>query len=480
MSKKLYDIFERVAVRNPGKVAFHFTDRSITYQALQESIRECESELIRIGVEEGTKVLLQMEEPEIFACMILAIWKLHALFIPIEKKVTDEELIRVKEESKCNFYITTFGSSGDLNYLKGHYAFVRYQKIIQKEVSCQEETALMFYTSGTTGLPKCVAFNHVAMTNNVMTVAEKMNLSAEDVFYTPLALTLPATITTVLLPSLCCGTALFISETQLPRVILRNIESNLITVFFAVPYMYELMIETMNTAENNPFKNVRVCVSSSAFMKPHIFEQFYKKTNLFIHSIYCSSEAGAITYNDGEDLETIKNSVGRPLPGVQVQILADGKEAEENESGEIIVSGVSMSNGYFNRPQLHKEVFLECGVKTGDLAYKDKNGFITLCGRISDVINVAGYLVNPKEVEDLIITMDGIAEAVVYAVSKDVIGEYVAAKVILKDKHQVISEQDIIKYCSQHMSNYKVPRKIEFVESIQAGRYGKKVRKYKV
>lgn len=478
MGKKLYDIFEKVVASSTEKAAFYFANRSITYRVLQKSILECERELIRIGIKEGTKVLLQMEEPEVFACMILSIWKLHGVFIPIEKKVTDEELIRAKEESNCDFYITVSGTSDYFKNMEGNFAFVQYEKIVhEKTIPCEEGTALMFYTSGTTGLPKCVAFSHDAMTNNIITVAEKMNLSTEDIFYTPLVLTLPATITTVLLPALCSGTSLFISDTQLPRVILKNIRTNSITVFFAVPYMYELMIQMMNREEDNFFANVKVCVSSSAFMKPYIFEQFYEKTDLFIHSIYCSSEAGAITYNDAKDLETIKNSVGRPLPGVQIQIFMRGDVAKENEIGEIVISGANMSSGYFDRPELQKEVFLKSGVKTGDLACKDKNGFLILHGRISDVINVAGYLVNPKEVEDLILTMDGIADVVVYGVSKDIVGECIAAKIILEDCQKTMNEQDIIKYCSQHLSNYKVPRKIEFVESIPTGRYGKKVRK---
>lgn len=481
MSKKLYDIFEKVASSIPEKVAFNFAEQSITYQEFKENILECEKELIRIGVLKGTKVLLQVEEPEVFACMIFSIWKLQAIFIPIEKKVKDDELLRAKEESNCDFFITTLGTLDTLTRMEGKFSNLQFEKVShEKKIPCDKDTALMFYTSGTTGLPKCVAFNHDAMTNNIMTVATKMNLSAEDIFYTPLELTLPATITTVLLPALCSGTELFIRKTQLPRAVLGNIRTNSITIFFAVPYMYELMLQFMSTSKDNAFENVKVCISSSAFMKPYIFEQFYQTTNLFIHSIYCSSEAGAITYNDAEDLETIKNSVGRPLPGVHVQIYTGDKEALNDEDGEIVVSGANMSSGYFNRPELNKEVFLERGVNTGDLGCKDKNNFLVLRGRISDVINVAGYLVNPKEVEDLIVTMDEIAEAVVYAVSKDVIGECIVAKVILKDKQKTISEQDIINYCSKHMSNYKVPRNIEFVESIQTGRYGKKVRKFKV
>lgn len=484
MSEKLYDIFEKVVQGNPEKPAFQFEDRSVTYQELHQNILECEKELNQIGVKEGTKILLQMEEPELFACLILSIWKMHAIFIPIEKKVTGEELLRAKEESNCDFYMTTITDSQEpegYKNLEGKFSSVQYENVLHdKVIPCEKDTALMFYTSGTTGLPKCVSFKHDAMTNNIMTVAEKMNLTPVDVFYTPLVLTLPATITTVLLPALCCGTALFIRDTQLPRAVLKNIKTNPITVFFAVPYMYELMIQIMSGNKDNAFEQVKVCVSSSAFMKPQIFEQFYQKTELFIHSIYCSSEAGAITYNDATDIETIKNSVGRPLPGVKVLILNDQKEAEVGEDGEIVVSGLSMSNGYFNRPELKKAVFKEIGVKTGDLACKDENGFITLRGRISDVINVAGYLVNPKEVEDLIVTMDGVKEAVVYAESKEVVGECIAAKVILKDKNQPISEADIIRYCSQHLSNYKIPRIIEFVDSIQTGRYGKKVRKFKV
>lgn len=479
MNNRLLDIFENVANSNPENVAFDYSNKKITYQEFQTMIAAYEQELIRIGVKKETKVLLQVEEPETFAGLIFAIWKLQALFIPVEKKVAGKELARAKEESNCEFYLTTLASQDGMENMDGDLAYISYEKIIhEKTIPCAQDTALMFYTSGTTGLPKCVSFLHDAMRNNIMRVAEKMELSAGDVFYTPLALTLPATITTVLLPALCSGTTLFVSNTQLPRAVLKAIRTNNVTVFFAVPYMYELMLQIMNQSDSNPFEDVRVCVSSSAFMKPYIFEQFYEKTDLLIHSIYCSSEAGAITYNDAEDLKRIKESVGRPLPGVKVSIYAGQEEAKGDEEGEIVVSGANISNGYFNRPELTEKVFLQRGISSGDLANMDQDNFLYLRGRISDVINVAGYLVNPKEVEDMIVTMDGVAEVVVYAEKRDMLGECIAAKVILENKDKEITEQDIIRYCTEHMSNYKVPRKIEFVDSIQTGRYGKKVRKF--
>lgn len=481
MEERLPARIEGNFVKYKDKAALIWKQKVITYYQLQERVLETALLLQELGVEKNTKILLLVEDTYDFITIWLAIWRCNAIPIPLEPKVTDTEVGFGVESSKCQFVFSNrqiYLLANGLNENRGKVLteYVCYKTAYARECN-QEDIALFFYTSGTTGRPKCVIFSHQAMYHNVTSLCAAAKMKSKDVFLTPISPFLPASLATVVLPALVLGGTLVVSDSVLPGKLLRMMDNYQATVFFAVPFIYKNMLIAMENRDGKMFQSVQLWLTSSASMEGRIYEEYYNKYDICIHSIYCSSECGAITYNPSLNLDDIKQSVGKVLHGVCVKILdEDGNNAAPDEIGEIVVRGKNIFSGYYQREELMENVLINNWVRTGDLGSISKDGLVRLEGRISDTVNIAGYLVNPAEVENIILTYKNISDVLVYAEKNADMEEIIAAKIILKNESGILDYDDLYSYCAQYLSIHKIPKRIEIVSSFNIGRYGKKKR----
>ncbi|HEY9062633.1 MAG TPA: class I adenylate-forming enzyme family protein [Pseudobacteroides sp.] len=485
INASLLEIIEESFNKYADRIAIDYENTTATYKELKEKTICWSMEMESIGIKFKNRVLLAIDSHIDFIAVWIALWKLNCIPIPMEATATALELERAAKESQCEFIIASsicgIAETQVVNKLPSHiqptWTYIQVKSMSSSRIP--EDAALFFYTSGTTGLPKCVVFDHQAMKENVISLAEKINLSEEDVFFTPLSPMLPATIATAVLPALSKGAALITVKNPIPGKLLRKIVDKKVTVFFAVPYMYDIITTAMSVRQEDAWNNIRLCLTSSAFMEAHIFEKFYSLTSIPIRSIYCSSEGGAVTYNDAEDIIKVRSSVGRPLQGVELIIVnGEGREANPGEIGEIYVAGSHLAAGYYNKLELQEIVFSPQGIRTGDLGAFDSEGYLTLHGRASETINVSGHLVNPGEVEEVIAEIAAISEVVVYSKADEHLGECIASKIVLNDDCTNLSTDEILDFCSKKLNHYKLPRHIEFVKELPKSRYGKKVRTF--
>ncbi len=481
MEERLLVRIKNNFVKYKDKSALIWKQEVITYHQLQERVAEIAILLQAVGVGKNTKVLLLVEDSYDFITMWLAIWMCNAIPIPLEPKLTDNEVGYGVESGKCQFIFSDrpicFSAEGLIESTEKLLTdYICYKTTYAREDGL-EDIALFFYTSGTTGLPKCVMFSHQAMYNNVMSLCVDAKMKSEDVFFTPISPFLPASLATVVLPALALGGTLIISNSALPGKLLRMISDYQVTVFFAVPFVYKNMLIAMESRDRRMFQTVKLWLTSSASMEGRIYDEYYNKYDVCIHSIYCSSECGAITYNPSQNLDDNRQSVGKALAGVYIKIIDEnGNEAASGEMGEIVVSGKNIFSGYYQREELLKQVLINNWVRTGDLGSVNEDGFVRLEGRISDTVNIAGYLVNPTEVENVIIAYKNISDVLVYAAQNADREEIIAAKVILEDESETLDYDDLYVYCAQNLSSHKIPKRIEIVTSFNVGRYGKKKR----
>lgn len=474
MKENLISKIEENFEMYPNKLALVWKDKEITYQQLQRRTLETAGMLRQIGIKRNTKVLLSLKDSYDFITMWIALWMCNAIPIPMEAKVTDNEIGYAVESGKCQF-IFADRQMNSLTEISFSLCFC-YKTSYETDDS-GKDIALFFYTSGTTGLPKCVMFSHQAMYNNIFSLCDAAQMGSDDVFLTPISPFLPASLATVVLPSLALGATLIISHSALPGKLLKMMNDYRATAFFAVPFVYKNMLPAMESRERKLFQSVRLWLTSSANMESRIYDEYYSKYDIYIHSIYCSSECGAITYNSSQNIDEMKTSVGKPLGGVSIKIInEDGKEVGFGETGEIVVRGKNIFSGYYQKDDLMKRVFVDNWVRTGDLGSVNQNGFVWLEGRISDTINIAGYLVNPMEVENIILTYKGISDALVYAEQNEDREEIIAVRVVLENGQKIIDYDDFYTHCSKYLSSHKIPKRIEMVASINVGRYGKKKR----
>jgi long-chain acyl-CoA synthetase len=473
-------LFERACHRFPGHTALRFTKVHLTYAQLAQRVEDWNKELTLLGFQPSERVLIAVNEPLDFIAIWFALWREGCIPVPLETSITSVELTRALDESRAHWFLTSIPThlealesvnTGTFS-TQPAWAFARLDPEPVEKIA--PDTALFFYTSGTTGTPKCVVFDHAAMAANVVSLVEVIELSENDVLLTPLSPMLPAALATAVLPTLCVGATLVLPSSPIPGQILRRIAATGASVFFAVPYLYELLSTAMTLRKKNVWSNVRLCLSSSAFLDNSLFDKFHGLTHLPIRSIYCSSEAGACTFNDATDLALIRDSVGRPLTGVELRVAdVDGQAVSSGDEGQILARGSHAASGYFCRPDLQQQVFDGGWVKTGDLGAIDRTGYLRLSGRLSDTINVSGHLVNPREVEEVLLNHPAVAEALVYGLQDPQMGQVVAARVVTVDTEGLPDRDELLRLCTSTLSHYKVPRHIDFARKLPKSRYGK-------
>ena len=442
-----------------------------TYSDIRRNMERWKLVLDNCGIKKRDKVVVNIKKTIDFVGIYFALCELDCIMIPIDDSTNSDVIANVINSSNAHAVISTekLVLKDCIKEIPISFGYTCYCTG-KGEDDIPLDIMQMLYTSGTTGLPKCVMYSKENMANNILILAQTLGLSEKDVIYTPISLMLPAALNTVLMPALLSGTRIYVSKSTIPGKVLRNVIDQKVTVFFAVPFYYKLLSDS-ELCTTETWKNVRLCLTSSAYLSEEDFLRFYNKSGQGLHSIYCSSEAGTIAYNDATDIASLKKYVGRPLKGCEISLMDENEQGE----GEIVVKGGMISSKYYHNEELNNKVFSNGWIKTGDFGAFNEDGYLEIKGRLTETINIAGHLVNPLEVEQVIMKNDSVEDVVAYKFRNDADNDMLGVKVVIKQGHS-LQERDIIKCCEEALPNYKVPKKVQFVSSIDTGRYGKKKR----
>ena len=266
-----------------------------------------------------------------------------------------------------------------------------------------------------------------------------------------------------------CATIILQRRFKLEQV-LQTIAAERITMFFGVPTVYIKLLNVDKSAYD--FSSVRYYFSAAAPMPVEISQRWQQKHGLVIHEGYGLTETSPCAcYNN--DLKYKQGSIGTPIENVEVKIVnSQGKSLPSGELGEIAIKGPNVMLGYWNRPQDTAEVIKDNWFHTGDIGRMDEDGYFYIVDRLKDMVNISGFNVYPTEVENVIYQHQAVAEVAVYGVPDLVKGEMVRANIVLKPGH-TLTEEQIIKFCSERMATYKMPKAFKFVRSIPKNPTGK-------
>ncbi len=342
-----------------------------------------------------------------------------------------------------------------------------------------EDPWVICYTGGTTGLPKGAILNYRAMTWNSINTVMSWGLRSDDVVphYMPLFHT--GGINVMLLPIVHIGgTTIFCKGFDVDQLF-DQIGNLGITFFFGVPAMLLMMIQHPLWESLN-FSNVRLAMAGGGNCPKIVYEAFWKKGVEFKEG-YGLTEAGPNTFWLPKD--EVKNkigSVGRPLFHVDVKIVnVAGQELGSNQVGELMVRGPHVFGGYWNQPEATDSVMENGWLHTGDLAKVDEDGCYYIVGRLKDMIKSGGENIYPAEIEDILHSHPGIAEAAVIPLPDEKWGEVGCAVVARKLKSK-ITEETLILWMRDQMAHYKVPKTVVFVGSLPKTGANKVDKKYLV
>ncbi len=346
-----------------------------------------------------------------------------------------------------------------------------------------DDLAVLQYTGGTTGLSKGAMLTHRNLLANAMQTrwwtpkaqeAQEISLCVAPFFHSygatvGMNLSIYAAATMVLVPRFKASD------------VVKTIRQYHPTLFPGIPTMYLALLRQVGK-HTDYLGSVKYCISGAAPLPAKVQTDFEHVTGGKLVEGYGLSEAAPVTHCNPLTDDRRNGSIGLPLADVDCCILdpASGKQMPVGEIGEIVVKGPNIMQGYWNRPEETKAIFTEDGwMRTGDLGRVDEEGFFYVAERKKDMIIASGFNVYPREVEEVLFEHPAVSEAAVVGVPDEYRGETVVAFVVLKAKITPSEElrRDILAYCKQNLTAYKVPKILEFRESLPKSLIGKVLRR---
>jgi acyl-CoA synthetase (AMP-forming)/AMP-acid ligase II len=334
--------------------------------------------------------------------------------------------------------------------------------------------AAIIYTSGTTGRPKGVTLSQRNLVSNVRSIIEYLKLTEADSCVNVLPFYYSYG-NSVLHTHLAVGGKIVLENSLMyPRKVLESIATHRATGFYGVPSTYALLLDRGGITDHD-LSSLRYITQAGGAMSPALtgrLRSALDNTRIFI--MYGQTEATArISYLPPERLSDKTGSVGIPIPGVVITVRDEqGADLQPGYKGEIFVTGDNVMLGYWGDEEATSSVLADGWLKTGDMGHIDQDGFLYIDGRRSDIIKSGAHRINPREIEEVISELDGVSEVVVVGVADEMLGQIIKAVIIPRD-HKVITKKDVQARCRAGLASYKVPKIVEFAESLPKTASGK-------
>jgi len=340
------------------------------------------------------------------------------------------------------------------------------------------DLALLAYTSGTSGQPKGAMLTHDNLHANLeqmkdLPVATKQS----DIVLCVLPLFHIFGLNVVINLAVEAGATTVLLERFEPSAAVEAIRRHGVTSVAAAPPAYVAWLGLPEEVSARDFATVRVAASGAAPLPVQVLDGFAKRFGLTIWEGYGLTETAPTLTSTSVGGVAKPNSVGRPLPGIQIRLIAeDGDDAEEGDPGEVVVRGPNVFRGYWNRPAETEAAFMDGWFRTGDVAITDGDGDLYLVDRKRDLILVSGFNVYPKEVEDVLSAHEKVADVAVVGVPDHYHGEQVKAVVTPRPGADPTAEE-LIAWCRTRLAPYKVPAILDFADLIPRNAAGKVLRR---
>jgi long-chain acyl-CoA synthetase len=483
----LADILAESAEANGDRVAIKLDDAELPYKFLNAAACGVANLLAEKGVEAGDRVGIMLPNVPYFPVIYYGVLKLGAVVVPMNVLLKKREVgFYLKDpEAKVLFAWHDFAeaaeagaadSDADLVLVKpGEFEELigSHDHTFETADRADDDTAVILYTSGTTGTPKGAELTHSNLRRNVEGFAGFTDIDETGVILGALPLFHSFGQTCGLNAAIKTGACLTLIPRFDPGKALEIIQRDKVTVFEGVPTMYAAML---NHPDRDSFdvSSLELCASGGSAMPVEVMRAFEEAFDCKVLEGYGLSETSPVASFNHPDRERKPGSIGTPIAGVEMKVVDDdGGEVAQGEPGEIVIRGHNVMKGYWNRADATAESITDDGwFKTGDMATIDSDGYFFIVDRKKDLIIRGGYNVYPREIEEVIYEHPAVAECAVVGVPHDELGEEVGAAVSLKDGESV-SEDDLRAHVKENVAAYKYPRQIWFVDELPKGPTGK-------
>jgi malonyl-CoA/methylmalonyl-CoA synthetase len=489
----LYAAFRAAFPKDASRVCLE-TDkgRAVTYAEIEEKSGRIAALLDKLGVKPGERVTVQIDKSPEALFLYLACLRAGVIYMPLNSGYTAAELDYFLSDATPALVVSTPKAFEEMRALaakagcrtvltldaEGHGSLTEQAQALAPRAdiaaTAADDVAAMLYTSGTTGRSKGALLTHRSLISNAETLVGSWGFTEQDV----LLHTLPIFHVHGLFVAFGCA---LLSRAKMLFHPAFDAEKALsamgrATVFMGVPTYYTRLLASPELSRAK-VANMRLFVSGSAPLLAETFSAFHQRTGHHILERYGMTETGMNTSNPLAG-ERRLGTVGFPLPGIELRIADDqGKEVAKGETGIIEVRGPNVLKGYWNNPEKTSAAFRPDGFFiTGDVAQLDKDGYVTIVGRASDMIISGGYNVYPKEIETVIDALPGVGESAVIGVPHPDFGEGVVAVIRTLPGKDHPAEAEIVATLKSQLAGYKVPKKLVFVEDLPRNAMGKVVK----
>lgn len=493
-------LLEMSARRNPGKVAVMLDDVRLRYAEVNGAANKIANSLVAMGVKQGDKVAIMLPNTPHFVICYYAILKVGATVVPLNVLFKRHEVEYHLKDSDAVALVVWEGFLGEA--VEGFSATEQCRSLVVAQApgsqaalpdgatpltalmadtsplfdtvqTMPDDTAVILYTSGTTGRPKGAELSHFNMMFNAMVSADKLlQISPDTISLATLPLFHSFGQTCVMNATLMAGGTITMLPRFEPQRAFEIMQRDKVTLFAGVPTMYFYLLN-FPSADQYDLSSLRYCCSGGSAMPVEVMLAFNKKYGVTILEGYGLSETSPVASFNQLDRPTKPGSIGTPIWGVEMDVVdLEGRPVAEGELGEIVIRGHNVMKGYYKRPDATAESIKRGWFHTGDIAYRDSDGFYFIKDRVKDMIIRGGFNVYPREVEEVLYAHPAIAEAAVIGVPDPALGEEIKAVVSCKPG-QSVTEQEVIDYCKEQLAAYKYPRSVEVRETLPKTATGK-------
>ncbi len=489
MSLNLGSILMAAAQDRPEHPAIRLGERSLSYAELDRAARGVATGLRERGIAPGSQVAVMIPNVPEFTIAYYGILYAGCAVVPLNVLLSAPEVTYHIEDSEAQLLIAhplfgepaATGANGagvPVAWVDGEAdddlpAMAAVAPLPAFHETSPDDTAVILYTSGTTGKPKGAELSHANLFVNCAVVVPKLlPLGKDDVALATLPLFHSFGQTCIQNATIATGGTFTLLPRFTPEEAMEIMERDKVTLFAGVPTMYFALLHHEG-ARQPDLSSLRYCMAGGAPMPVEVMKAFEAKFGVEILEGYGLSETSPVASFNQPDKPRTPGSIGYPVWGVEMAILDDKDQPlPDGERGEICIRGHNIMKGYWNRPEATAETMRSGWFHSGDIGIRDPGGSYRIVDRVKDMILRGGFNVYPREVEEVLYAHPAVVEAAVIGVPHESHGEEVKAVVAL-GKEQQTTPEELVAYCKQNLAAYKYPRIVEIIDTLPKGPTGK-------
>ena len=483
MNRLLHHSIKKMSETNPDKIAIVFNDVEIRYKDVWEKIKQLSSRLAK-DFHEGDRIGIVLDNSPELIFLLYAIPTSKLIAVPLDGFIHIKNLERIYDHCQLKAVISSKEIISKFPGNNSKVSFIDVDSIMNttlnySEITCDpSDTAIIMYTSGTSGLAKGVELSHFNLLSSAKNINSLMNIGEWAVETVPIPLCHSFGFGRIRCIFDVGGTVILEKGLLRPEKVIFNMKKYSSNGFCSVPSGFSIILdyyEKFFKEVSGSLKYIEICTSSMQLK--HKLKLIEICPNTKIYYSYGLTEASRSAFIELNSEKKFIDSIGRPSPNVEIKIVDQNMhEIETNIEGELIIKGNMVMKGYLNDTEKTNTCLVGGWLKTGDIGKYDEHGYIQLIGREDDIINVGGLKVGPLEVEEVLKNYDGVEDCCVVGLKSDkdqFLNQIIKAYIVPIDKTFNLDFNLLKKYCLEYLEAYKIPKEFEIIDKIPKTDSGK-------